>query len=133
MAEFEASRVIPVPPEQLFAVASDVQRMAAWLPAGAARATGPDTVHMTGRDGEQDARWRAQPDQRRIEWGARTGGDYAGWLQVYAFGADDGASEAKLHLSFLGDQPQTHGGSAARDVHAELERALDDLLRLVTG
>ena len=133
MAEFEASRAVPVPPDRLFAAASDVDRMASWVPtADRARGTQPGVVRLSGRDWEFDALWRAEPEQRRIEWSPRGGGDYAGWLQVAAAGERDEHSEATIHLSFLGDRPEAHGGDVARDVQAELERALDDLARLVT-
>ncbi|RJK96322.1 SRPBCC family protein [Vallicoccus soli] len=134
MAEFEASRTVPVPPERLFEVAADVERMAAWVPmADEVHGAGADRVHLDGRDGEQDALFRARPEQRRLEWGTEADGSYAGWLQVYASGTDDRASEVNLHLSFLGDQPQAHGGAAARDVQAELERALEALAGLATS
>ncbi len=133
MAEFEASRVVPVSPERLFAAASDVEAMPAWVPmADEVHAAGADRVHLDGRDGEQDALFRARPEQRRLEWGTEADGSYAGWLQVYASGTDDEHSEVNLHLSFLGGQPQAHGGAAARDVQAELERSLEALAGLAT-
>lgn len=134
MAEFEASRVVPVPAERLFAVASDVERMPVWVPmAEEMHEAGADRVHLDGRDGEQDALFRARPEQRRLEWGTEADGSYAGWLQVYASGTDDERSEVNLHLSFLGDQPQAHGGAAARDVQADLERSLEALAELATS
>lgn len=38
-----------------------------------------------------------------------------------------------LHLSFLGDQPETHGGAPAADVRQWLDDALARLERVVTS
>lgn len=132
MAEFEASRIVHARPSQLFAIASDVARLPEWVPpADAVDEDDTGTLHLQGRDGETDARWRAEPDQRRIEWGSAGSGDYAGWLQVVASGTDDMVSEAVLHLSFFGDEGDAReGGKAARDVQGELEESLDALARL---
>ena len=64
----------------------------------------------------------------RVEWGDDAG-EYAGYLQV--MGSDPDRSSVLVHLSFLGRQPQTHGGAAAAEVRAWLDEALTRLERLV--
>lgn len=129
MAEFEASRGVPVPPERLFAVASDLSRLAAWVPPldRVEQDSGTGVLHVHGDDGNHDAVWRAEPDQRRIEWGVSPGSGYAGWLQVYASGADDTRSEAVIHLSMVDAAPPQDV------VERQLEEALTALAGLATA
>jgi hypothetical protein len=71
---------------------------------------------------------RVQPDQLRVEWGHAP--DYAGWLQVEH--AEGDRSTVLLHLSFLGDQPETRGGTPADEVRHWLDDSLARLERLVS-
>ena len=131
MAEFEAERGMPAPAEQVFAVVSDLDRLPEWLP-------DPVDVHPTG-DGEVHAdvpergvdaegTVSVRPEQLRVEWAHAP--EYAGWLQVAHADAD--RSTVVLHLSFLGDQPETRGGGPATDVRQWLDDALARLERVVT-
>lgn len=134
MSEYEQSLAVPVSADRLFAVLRDPERVPQWAPViDQAEHTESDVVHVEGEVGEGDALWRAQDDQRRVEWGSRGTGEYAGWVQVYESGTDPDASEAVIHLSFLGDQPQTHGGQAAQQVEDELREALQRLSELATS
>ena len=124
---------MPAEAEIVFDVMADVDRMADWLPTTLdVQDTGPNRVGVAGEaDGrryEGEGLFRAQADQLRIEWGS-SGPDYAGWAQVYHGGV--GTSEVNLHLSFLGDQPQTHGGEAAERTRQEMREALERLERIV--
>jgi hypothetical protein len=94
--------------------------------------TGPDLLEVDAAGVQQEALWRAQADQRRVEWGSPGSGEYSAWLQVNASG-DEPASEVVLHVSFLGDQPAAHGGRAASEVQRDLDTALERLAALVTG
>ncbi|MDP9431401.1 MAG: SRPBCC family protein [Actinomycetota bacterium] len=135
MSEFEASRPIAAPRDAVFAVAADPANLSRWVPGevhvepvadNVVRADGP-LVPDAPREGVTGA----SEQQYRVEWGSRGDGRYAGWLQVYESGDD--ASEATVHLSFLGDQPQAHGGAAAADVERMLHEALDRLADVVTS
>jgi uncharacterized protein YndB with AHSA1/START domain len=130
MAEFEAQRGMPADAQTVFTVVSDLDRLPKWLP-------GPVDVHPTG-DGEvhadverrgvdSDGLVRVRDEQLRVEWGKAP--DYAGWLQVEH--ANPGHSSVVLHLSFLGDQPETHGGAPADEVQQWLDDGLARLERLV--
>lgn len=135
MAEFERSRVIDVPRETVFAVANDPDRLAEWLPEGVDVEPHDDgTVTATGEvvpDAPRDGLLGGSPDQLRMEWGSRGDGRYAGWLQVMEAGPQ--RSEAVIHLSFLGDQPQAHFGTEDDRVVGMLDEALDRLADLATA
>jgi uncharacterized protein YndB with AHSA1/START domain len=131
MAEFEAERGIHATAERVFAVVSDLDRLPEWLPSPVdVRPTGDGEVHADvperGVDAEGTVRVRAE--QLRVEWAHAP--EYAGWLQVER--ADGERSSVLLHLSFLGDQPETRGGTPAADVRQWLDDALTRLERVVT-
>jgi uncharacterized protein YndB with AHSA1/START domain len=131
MAEFEAERVVPATAEQVFAVVSDLDRLPEWLPDPVdVRPTGDGEVHADVPDRGVDATGtvRVRPEQLRVEWGHAP--EYAGWLQVEH--SEGSRSTVVVHLSFLGDQAETHGGGPAADVRRWLDDALTGLERLVT-
>jgi hypothetical protein len=70
---------------------------------------------------------QVRPEQLRVEWAHAP--EYAGWLQVGH--AEGSHSTVHLHLSFLGDQPETRGGPAAADVRQWLDDALTRLEQVV--
>jgi hypothetical protein len=73
-----------------------------------------------------------RPEQLRLEWGSEDSPDYAGWLQVEH--AEPGHSSVVMHLSFLGDQPETRShGDAPGQVRGWLDDALGRLERVVAG
>jgi uncharacterized protein YndB with AHSA1/START domain len=130
MAEFEAERGMPATAERVFAVVSDLDRLPEWLPAPVdVRPTGEGEVHADVAERTVDAEGtvRVRPEQLRVEWAHAP--EYAGWLQVeHAEGAH---STVLLHLSFLGDQPETHGGTPAEDVRLWLDDTLARLEQVV--
>jgi uncharacterized protein YndB with AHSA1/START domain len=131
MAEFEAERVVPATAEQVFAVVSDLDRLPEWLPDPVdVRSTGDGQVHADVPERGVDSQGTVQvrPEQLRVEWAHAP--EYAGWLQVVH--AEGSRSTVHLHLSFLGDQPETHGGAPAADVRQWLDDALASLERVVT-
>lgn len=132
MAEFEAERGIPATAERVFAVVSDLDRLPEWLPAPVAvRPAGEGEVHadVPSRGVDAEGTVRARPEQLRLEWAHAP--EYAGWLQVEH--AEGVHSRVVLHLSFLGDQPETRGGPPADDVRRWLDDALARLERAVTA
>jgi uncharacterized protein YndB with AHSA1/START domain len=132
MAEFEAERGMPAPAEQVFAVVSDLDRLPEWLPDPVdVRPTGAGEVHADVPERGVDANGTVQvrPEQLRVEWAHAP--EYAGWLQVQQ--ADGDRSSVLLHLSFLGDQPETRGGAPATDVRQWLDDALTRLERVITA
>jgi uncharacterized protein YndB with AHSA1/START domain len=127
--EYEESRRMPAPADVVFDIMSDLDTMQRWLPTTMeVEDAGPDRVHVEGDTGGQhyatDGLFRAEKDQLRMEWGSE-GPDYAGWAQVYHEGDD--ASEVNLHLSFFGDQPEAHRGTAADRTRQGMQEALQRL------
>ncbi|MFD4254979.1 SRPBCC family protein [Amycolatopsis thermoflava] len=136
MTEFERERAMPAPAERVFTVAADVNRLDEWLPGvitvHPAEPEGVDVdVHDPAGEYEAPGVLGARREQLRLEWGRRGSSDYSGWLQVSS--AEGGSSYATLHLSFHGDQPAAHGGSAADDVERRLDESLDRLADLVSA
>jgi uncharacterized protein YndB with AHSA1/START domain len=134
MAEFEAERRMPAEAEAVFAVAGDLDRLPEWLPPSVdVVSLGRGEVHadVEQRDVHADGLVGVRPEQLRVEWGSERTPDYAGWLQVQH--AEAGHSSVTLHLSFLGDQAETHPGAAADEVQHWLDTALENLERVVAG
>lgn len=132
MTEFEAERGMPAPAERVFALVSDLDRLPEWMPDPVdVRPTGDGEVHadVPERGVDAEGTVRVRPEQLRVEWGHAP--DYAGYLQV-EHGEGD-RSSVLLHLSFLGDQPETHGGAPADEVRQWLDDALSRLERLVAA
>lgn len=123
---------MPADAERVFAVVSDLDRLSGWLPSPVdVRPTGDGEVHadVPERGVDAEGTVRVRDEQLRVEWGHAP--DYAGYLQVEH--ADEGRSSVLLHLSFLGDQPETHGGRPAQEVQRWLDEALERLEGLVTA
>jgi uncharacterized protein YndB with AHSA1/START domain len=135
MAEFEAERRMPADAEAVFAVVGDLDRLGEWMPDPiGVRPTGEGAVHadVDARDVHTGGLVGVRPEQLRLEWGSEDSPDYAGWLQVEH--AEPGHSSVLMHLSFLGDQPETRRhGKAADEVRAWLDDALERLERVVAG
>lgn len=132
MAEFELERPMPASAETVFAVVSDLDRLPEWLPGAVhVHPSGDQTVHaeVPPRSVDTEGLVDVRPEQLRVEWGSEGSPDYSGWLQVMH--AEGDRSSVLVHLSFLGDQPETHGGRAPEEVRAWLAEGLDRLERLV--
>ncbi|MEE1754723.1 SRPBCC family protein [Streptomyces sp. SP18CS02] len=124
MTEYERSRTMPAPPEQVFDEAANVGRLNSWMPEDLhvrAEELPAVTVHEDHSDRDTSALLRARKEQMRLEWGTRDTGGYAGWLQVA--GIDSGASEVTVHLSFF--EKEHDPGQEA--VHTALDGSLERL------
>ncbi|RKS68051.1 polyketide cyclase/dehydrase/lipid transport protein [Motilibacter peucedani] len=136
--EFEHSRVLPASAEQVFAVASDITRMARWLPTtDLVEQDSPNHLHVEGerssRHYEGDGVFDVSPDQLRVEWGSDRTGDYAGWLQVH-HQADEASAEVVLHLSFLDELDEDYRRKGRGEaVEQEMTDALERLEAEVRG
>jgi uncharacterized protein YndB with AHSA1/START domain len=144
MAEFEREKQMPASAERVFDIVADLEHLNRWLPDMVSvhptdtDTGGPDLdldaveVDVQRSDGEHHAPGTVgvRREQLRLEWGSHGTGDYAGWLQVSH--ADDDGSYVTLHLSFLGDQPESHAGAAATDIEHRLDDAIERLARLVS-
>jgi uncharacterized protein YndB with AHSA1/START domain len=130
MSEFERSRRMPAPADQVFDAACDVDRLDRWLPGDLhVRAEEPPavTVHEDATGEDARALLRAERDQLRMEWGTRDVDRYAGWLQVAGIGDD--SSDVTVHLSFFDEEhapPEEAVGEA-------LDESLERLAAQVSG
>jgi uncharacterized protein YndB with AHSA1/START domain len=135
MAEFEAERRMPADAQAVFAVVGDLDRLGEWMPEPiGVRPTSDGSVHadVASRGIDADGLVGVRPEQLRVEWGSEDSPDYAGWLQVEH--AEEGHSSVVMHLSFLGDQPETRRhGHATDEVRQWLDDALERLERVVAG
>jgi uncharacterized protein YndB with AHSA1/START domain len=111
--EYEQSRTIDAPPEEVFAWLSDVGNLPKYLPPVVdSSVEGPSAEGVPGQriktkleyPGEDGGTFDAEgylavdDRERRMEWGAEEGRDYSGWLTVADRG--EGGSEVVVHLSF---------------------------------
>jgi hypothetical protein len=135
MAEYEAARGMPAASEIVFDIAARPDLFDRWIPSAVHVRTSPEelpVVHaktrVAGGPHEVEGLFRAQPDQRRLEWGSRGDDRYAGWLQVAESGA--GSSEVTVHLSIRDDEPVVDSDF---DIEQALRDALDQLNEDVTA
>jgi uncharacterized protein YndB with AHSA1/START domain len=111
--EYEQSRSIDAPPQEVFVWLSDVGNLPKYLPPVVdSSVEGPSAEGIPGQrirtkleypgegGGTFDAEGYLAVDERerRMEWGAEEGRDYSGWLTVADRG--EGGSEVVVHLSF---------------------------------
>ena len=111
MQEYEQSKAVAAPANEVFAWVSDVENLPKYLPPikdagieGAAAAGSPGervkmTVGIPDRgEFESEGYFDVDAEARTMRWGAETDRDYSGWLTVAEAG--DGQSEVTVHLSF---------------------------------
>ncbi len=120
--EHEHTQHVAAPADRVFAALADVGNLPRYVPqlTEAQRLDG-DKVNVQaryeGHTKEGEAWFRADESERRIEWGAPTGG-YHGWIQV---DDDEGGSRLTLFLATArGDAPDN-----------EVMGTLDAIRRLV--
>ena len=144
MQEYERSKTVAAPANEVFAWVSDVDNLPKYLPpikdagiGGPAAAGSPgEKVQMTveipdrGRF-ESEGYFSVDAEARTMRWGAETDRDYSGRLTVA--GAGEGQSEVTVHLSF---GPRSVEGeiqessSADRDpLEESLEATLESIRR----
>ncbi|GGX90062.1 SRPBCC family protein [Streptomyces minutiscleroticus] len=132
MAEYEQSRTIAAPPEQVFEQAANVGQMDSWMPRDLHLHVNVEdlpavTVHEDAPAEDIPALLRTERDQMRIEWGTREDGSYAGWLQVSGIGS--GSSEVIVHLSFF-DERHDPGPQLVQDALVKSLSRLEEQIRL---
>jgi uncharacterized protein YndB with AHSA1/START domain len=141
MAEYERSRTIRVPEDDVFAFVAAPGNLATFVPTVTAVEPQADgRVRIRGEHGgrsyEDEGWFHADPDRRHLEWGAEER-EYSGWLTVS--GSDDGSSQVVVHLSVppfvtASGRPVTGEVAAERDpIDGGLEAALDSLRNILEG
>ncbi|HKH12139.1 MAG TPA: SRPBCC family protein [Rubrobacter sp.] len=146
MQEYEQSKAVAAPANEVFAWVSDVENLPKYLPPikdagieGSAAAGSPGErvkmrVEIPDR-GEFDSEgyFDVDAEARTMRWGAETGRDYSGRLTVAEAG--DGQSEVTVHLSF---DPRSVEGEIQEDssddrdpLEESLEATLESIRRQI--
>jgi uncharacterized protein YndB with AHSA1/START domain len=123
MADFEQSREIDVAPEAVWALVSDPDRLADWVPTTtASRPVGHDVVRLQGESHGHDYDLRggfiADSDARRLVWDSPRQSGYRGSLAVVKH--DDG-SRVTVRVT-IPDIPATAHEEITRGLHETLDR-----------
>src|SRR4051794_5068376 len=113
--EHEHTEHIAAPPDAVYAAIADVSNLPRFVPQmTGARPSGGDRVEVDaryhGREQHGEASFRADPEQRRVEWGSPSG--YRGWMQV------DGDGDGSRLTLFLSTR---HSAESDHDVAATLD------------
>ena len=121
MPEYETSGPVNANPDAVFDFLSDIRHMPDYIPDMVlARAEGDRlrvAAEVEGRHEEGTASFLADPEQRRIDWGAGSAAGYGGWLQV---SASDQGSTVTIHLN-------TDRASDEAQIQASLSQALANI------
>jgi carbon monoxide dehydrogenase subunit G len=121
MPEYERSGPVNAKPDAVFAFLSDIRHLPEYIPDMVlARAEGDRlrvAADVEGRHEEGTASFKADSQQRRIDWGAAGTAGYGGWLQV---SASDPGSTVTIHLS-------TDRASDDAQIQASLSQALANI------
>ena len=141
MAEYQRTRLILAPPDEVFAFATDLNTLPAYLPTvqvAEPEAEGRIRIRgeVDGRPYVDDGDFRVDAARRRMEWSADER-NYAGWLSVS--GEDGGSrSQVTVHLSVApwtdpSGAPIGEPAIGPDPTEERLEAALDSLRDLVEG
>ena len=111
VADYEQSKTLEAPPEDVFSWVSDAGNLArlpapvtdASIEAPSAQDTPGRRIRLrlefpNGSSFDSEGYLAADERERRLEWGAEGDRDYSGWLTVADNGQDQ--SEVMVHLSF---------------------------------
>ena len=146
MQEYEQSKAVAAPANEVFAWVSDVENLPKYLPPirdagieGSAAAGSPGervkmTVEIPDRgEFESEGYFDVNAEARTMRWGAETDRDYSGWLTVAEAG--DGQSEVTVHLSFgprsVEGEIQEDSGDDRDPLEESLEATLESIRRQI--
>ena len=146
MQEYEQSKAIAAPANEVFAWVSDVENLPKYLPPikeagieGSAAAGSPgDRVKMLVEipnrgEFESEGYFDVDAGARTIRWGAETDRDYSGRLTVAEAG--DGQSEVTVHLSFgprsVEGEIQEDSSEDRNPLEESLEATLESIRRQI--
>ena len=123
MPDFEQSREIDVAPEAVWALVSDPDRLADWVPtAAASRPAGHDAVQLQGESHGHDYDLRggfvADDDARRLVWDSPRQSGYRGSLTV---AGHDAGSRVTVQVT-IPDLPAAAHEEITRGLHETLDR-----------
>ncbi len=133
MAEVEGARGFGITGEALWAVVADPGRLAEWVPTmRRAEPAGDAEVHLEGESHGHpyslDSMLRADPGDRRLDWGAGADDGYRGWLQVVD---QPPGSAVHLHVAVPDDRLGPSADAAVAEIRQGMEEAFDRLAGLI--
>lgn len=108
MAEFTVTKTLDVSPDQLWAVAADMEHASRWLPTAFSSSGGDEQVQLPGESHghpyDTTAPVTVDAQARRLSWSSSHGPGYRGWLQV---GGVADRAEVTVHLEIDDERPAT--------------------------
>lgn len=130
MPEFEDSREMGAPAQDVWRLVRDPQRLAEWVPtATSSRPTGQDSVELKGdshgHDYDITSGFAADEDARRLSWESPRRNGYRGVLAVTG---DDAGSRVTVRVT-VPDLPPGADAEMARGLGEALDR-IDRLTRV---
>jgi uncharacterized protein YndB with AHSA1/START domain len=139
MADYERTRMINAPADDVFAFVTDMNNLSAFVPTvNSAQREADHRVRVKGEISgdrfEDDGWFHVDQDHHRLEWGADED-TYRGWLTVRT--VDTGA-QVVAHLSMPpwvspSGAPVTGEASDGNAIEESLEASLDSLRNLMEG
>lgn len=110
MPDFERSTTVSASPDAAFRALADVKNLPEYVATMTqADETGNEILHVAadvdGRHEEGNAAFRADPHDRRIEWGSEDSSGYHGSMQIAADGSGSSIT-IHLHVPHEGDETE---------------------------
>jgi uncharacterized protein YndB with AHSA1/START domain len=126
MRDFESSVTVRVSPEEAFRFLADPGNLPRYVATMVlARPEQGERLRVAadveGRHEEGDARFRADPQDRRVEWGSDDSRGYRGWIQV---SGADGGSSVTIHLHLARDEAEAEVIKVLDETVGNIERLL---------
>ncbi|MFN8632012.1 MAG: SRPBCC family protein [Chloroflexota bacterium] len=123
MPDFERSQQIPIDADTAFEYVSNPRHLPEFVAMMSdARPGGTGALHVTaevnGRHEEGEARFRADPSSRSLEWGGGNGSDYHGSMRFEPIDRRTSSAHLTLH---------TRDDNERRDIERALDQTMDNL------
>jgi uncharacterized protein YndB with AHSA1/START domain len=142
MGQFEASKTVQAPPQQVFEFISNPSNLPQYLPTvHNAQPQGQERVRVQGEAAghhyDSDGFYHIDQNSMHMEWGSDGENAYRGWMQVQD--QDSGSSaQVTVHLSFkprpeMKEQMAQQSGSNDKTIQEGLEKALASIKNLCEG
>ena len=145
MQEYEQSKIVAAPANEVFAWVSDVENLPKYLPPikdagieGSAAGSPGERVKMQVEipdrgEFESEGYFDVDADARTMRWGTETDKDYSGYLTVAEAG--DGQSEVIVHLCFgprsVEGEIQEDSGDDRNPLEESLSATLESIRRRI--
>lgn len=139
MSQFEATKTVHAPPQQIFEFICEPSNLPQYLPTvHRAESQGQDRVRVQGEAAghhyDSDGFYHVDKGSMRMEWGSDGENAYRGWMQVENAGSGSSA-QVTVYLSFeprpeLKERMTQQSGSHDETIQQGLEKALSSIKNL---